>query len=480
MAKDKILKVSSYMIAPIIFLILAFAPLDLLLNQKIFLAIFSFVISLWLFTDLPLFISGILGVCLSVIFGVVSLQDGFAPFSNPIIFLFLGGFLLAKALEITKLDEALAAATLNIPWARKSAKRTVFIFLLLSFVLSMWISNTAAVAMLLPLGIGLIKRLEVNFGIDDSGFKELLLISLAYSATIGGIVTPIGSPPNVIAIGLLNNLTGQNISFLGWMLITAPIAAILFSVVYYLCIKGLPTQKLNPVDTEVDMAIVDYRSFSVDQKHVIIVFLLTVFFWVSPSIVELFVEDGSTMSVMLRNNFSSAVVGLFFASTLFLFPLKSADKILNSKHISQIDWPSLLLFGSGLSLGQILFKTGLAQIMADSITNSSGDTNIYIVLSVLILFTIFFTELASNTASANILIPIMIAIGVKNELNTLLIALIFALSCNSAFMLPVATPPNAIVYGTNLIRKSALMQRGFSVNILSWFILSILLIFALN
>ncbi len=480
MARDKILKVSSYMIAPIIFIILAFAPLDLLLNQKIFLAIFSFVISLWLFTDLPLFISGILGVCLSVIFGVVSLQDGFAPFSNPIIFLFLGGFLLAKALEITKLDETIAAITLNIPWARKSAKRTVFIFLSLSFVLSMWISNTAAVAMLLPIGIGLIKRLEVNFGITDSSFKEVLLISLAYSATIGGIVTPIGSPPNVIAIGLLNNLTGQNISFLGWMLITAPIALILFSIVYYLCIKRLPSEKLDVDKNEIDMRMFDFHTFSVNQKYVITVFLLTVFFWISPSIVELFVEEGSSMSVVLKNNFSSAVVGLFFASTLFLFPLKSADKILNSRHISQIDWPSLLLFGSGLSLGQILFNTGLAQIMADSITSLSGDTNIYFVLSLLIIFTIFFTELASNTASANILIPIMIAIGVKNELNTILIALIFALSCNSAFMLPVATPPNAIVYGTNLIRKGTLIRRGFLINIMSWVIFSIVIALALK
>lgn len=480
MAKENLLKVSSYLIAPCLMIILIFAPIDLILTQKVFLAIFSFVVSLWLFTDLPLFISGILGVCLSVITGVVGVHEAFAPFANPIIFLFLGGFLLAKALEITKLDEALASITLNVSWARKSARRTVFLFLLLSFVLSMWISNTAAVAMLLPLGIGLLKRLEVNFGIEDTGFKELLLISLAYSATIGGIVTPIGSPPNVIAIGFLNNLTGENISFLAWMLITAPIALLLFSFIVYRCIKKLPSSNEEVKDQAINMTIVDYKNFSTEQNHVIFVFLLTVFFWISPSVIELFVESGSPLSKILSNNFSSAVVGLFFASTLFLFPLRSADKILNSKHISQIDWPSLLLFGSGLSLGKILFDIGLAEVLATSIINMSGDTALYIVLSSLILFTIFFTELASNTASANILIPIMIAISVKNGLNSILIALIFALSCNSAFMLPVATPPNAIVYGTNMVNKSSLMRQGIAVNILSWIVLSVLLVLAIK
>lgn len=478
MAIEKLLKISSYLVAPIIFLLLAFAPLDLMINQKIFLAIFSFVISLWLLTDLPLFISGILGVCLSVILGVTGVQEAFAPFASPIIFLFLGGFLLAKALEVTKLDETIAAVTLNISWARKSAKRTVFLFLLLSFILSMWISNTAAVAMLLPLGLGLLKRLEATFGIEGERFKELLLISLAYSATIGGNVTPIGSPPNIVAIGFLSNLTGQTISFLAWMLITAPIALVLFSIVYYRCVKEMPIADKSLILSHKKM-IVDYRSFSINQKHVVVVFSLTVFFWIFPAVVELFIEKGSSVSQILSNNLSSSVVGLFFASTLFLFPLKSPEKILTSKHISQIDWPSLLLFGSGLSLGKILFNTGLAEIMAQAVTSMSGDTAIVILLSILVLFTIFFTELASNTASANILIPIMIAVSLKNNLNSMIVALVFALACNSAFMLPVATPPNAIVYGTNQIKKKTLMAQGLLMNIISWVLFSVILIFAL-
>ncbi len=479
MAKERTLKILSYLIAPIIFLVLAVAPIDLLVSQKIFLAIFSFVISLWLFTDLPLFIPGILGVCLSVIFGIVPVNEAFAPFASPIIFLFLGGFLLAKALEITNLDETLASFTLNISWARKSAKRTVFVFLLLCSVLSMWISNTAAVAMLLPLGIGLLKRLEINFGLKDERFSEILLISLAYSATIGGNITPIGSPPNIIAIGFLNNLTGINISFLGWMLMTTPVSIILFSIVYLRCIKTLPNEKGEFVPASHPREIEDYRNFSTNQKYVISIFLLTVFFWISPSIVGLFSSEGSALTTFLNNNLSSAVVGLFFASLLFLFPIKSADKILNSSHISQIDWPSLLLFGSGLSLGKILFKTGLAQVMADTIMMSAGNLSIFIVLTLLLLFTIFFTELASNTASANILIPIMIALGESRGENTMIVAVLFALACNSAFMLPVATPPNAIVFGTNLIKKQSLMSHGFLINILSWILFTTILVFAL-
>ncbi|EQC43692.1 transporter, DASS family [Bacteriovorax sp. Seq25_V] len=343
----------------------------------------------------------------------------------------------------------------------------------------MWISNTAAVAMLLPLGIGLLKRLEVNFGIKDSKFSEVLLISLAYSATIGGNITPIGSPPNIIAIGFLSNLTGTNISFLGWMLITAPISILLFAIVYYQCIKLLPDQLENKLQETEKKTIVDYRLFSTAQKYVVAIFILTVFFWISPSVIGLFTSAGTPLHHFLNSNISAAVVGLFFASTLFLFPINSADKILTSDHVSQIDWPSLLLFGAGLSLGKILFNTGLAQIMADTITSAAGNMSVFFILSFLILFTIFFTELASNTASANILIPIMIALGETQGVNTMIVAVLFALACNSAFMLPVATPPNAIVFGTNLISKKSLMSHGLWINITSWLIFSLILIFAI-
>lgn len=170
------------------------------------------------------------------------------------------------------------------------------------------------------------------------------------------------------------------------------------------------------------------------------------------------------------------MVGLIFASLLFMFPLNKVEKILRSDHTNQIDWPSLLLFGAGLSLGAILFKTGLASLLANSLAQFSGELGPVFILCVLIFITIFFTELASNTASANIIIPVMIALSVSVGLSPLMSAFVFAMACNSAFMLPVATPPNVIVYGTQLVGKGAMFRAGFLFNMLGFALLAVMFI----
>lgn len=436
--------------------------MNLATSAKQFLAIFALVVSLWLFTNVPLFISGILGVSLAIIMGIVTPAQGFAPFADPIIFLFLGGFLLAKALENTELDKRLAYKALGNPWVQSSPKRVVFAFLFLCFILSMWISNTAAVAMLLPLSYGVLQKLKEDFNIENNAFSEQFLLALAYSATVGGNVTPIGSPPNIIAIGHLKNLADIHLGFLQWMAMALPISLIVFLFIYKRCVSHLPERPILKEQTRLD----DYRSLSVEQKYVIAVFSLTVFFWIMPNLLGLFLIEGSALFVFLKHNLSAATVGIFFASLLFLFPLKSPEKILNSTHASQVDWPSLLLFGSGLSLGKILFQTGLAKFFADSIASFSGELGTTAVIILLIFITILFTELASNTASANIIIPIMIAFCKETNISILVVAFAFALSCNSAYMLPVATPPNAIVYGTKKVNKMSMVKSGIKINIL--------------
>lgn len=474
MEVKKIFKILKYLIGPIVFFILLLAPIDIEMNQKIFLAIFSTVISFWLFSEVPLFVSGIMGVCLSVICGVVSISEAFAPFANHIIFLFMGGFLLAKALEMTRLDQALAHMAMSMPWVKNDPKKIILVFLSLSFLLSMWISNTAAVAMLLPMALGLVKKFEKDNPESSAGLKESILLALAYSATLGGNATPIGSPPNVIAIGFLHNIAHQNLSFLEWMGFTIPVSLILFVAIYKISTYHIKTRNIEIVPETSSLP--RYREFNIHQKNVVFIFSLTVFMWVAPSIIALVTTEGSTFNKFLNVNLNASVIGMFLASLLFLLPLRSADKVLKSEHITQIDWPSLLLFGSGLSLGQILFKTGLANIFATYITTVTGDLDIKIVFSLLIFITIFFTELASNTATANIILPIMLALGLQKQIDPKIISILFALSCNSAFMLPVATPPNAIVYGTNFVSKITMAKRGFVLNLLAWFIFTVILV----
>lgn len=211
------------------------------------------------------------------------------------------------------------------------------------------------------------------------------------------------------------------------------------------------------------------KVLSKKQKSVIIIFSLTVFFWIVPNLLTIIFPSGSRLSLFLRENLSPPIVGIFFASLLFLLPLSSNEKVLSRKDTSQIDWASLLLFGSGLSLGKILFKTGLSSYISSYISVLSGESGVILLLIGIIVFTIFFTELVSNTASANIIIPIMIAFSKEAGVSSLLITFVLALACNSAYMLPVATPPNVIVYGTNKVRKLYMVRNGFIFNIICAF-----------
>lgn len=457
-----------YFVAPLLFFIIINSELAVDHKAKLFFAIFSMVISLWLLTPIPLFISGLLGVCLSVLFGVVTAGEAFAPFANPVIFLFLGGFLIARALEKTKLDQRIAAEFLAHPWVSVSAKRNVLVFLGLSFILSMWISNTAAVAMLLPISYGVIKKLEENYGIKDEKFNEKLLIALAFSATVGGNVTPIGSPPNAIALGLLEKLTGNQISFLEWMLLATPISLILFFVIYKRCVSHLPESKPLIKDATEDLS---FSHYTKKQKYVMFIFFLAVTLWVVPSIIGLFLSENDELYTFLTTNLSASIVSMFCASLLFLIPFDNKEKILESNDISQIDWSSLLLFGAGLSLGTILFKTGGAQYLMDLIKDVSSFMGPMMIIAILLMFTIFFTEIASNTATANIILPVVIAFGIEFDLSTTSLALCFALACSCAFMLPVATPPNAIVYGSKRVSKIAMIKSGLTLNLIGLVIL---------
>jgi len=464
-----LLKKLSYLLWPTALIFIYLSPVELAAESRHFLAIFSLVVYLWLCTSVPLFVSGVFGVCLCVLFGVSSTTDAFAPFGHPIIFLFLGGFIFARALEVTELDQRLAYKAISNSWVQRSPQRVVLVFLALSFTLSMWISNTAAVAMLLPMSYGVLKKLKKDFSIESSRFDEALLLGLAYSATVGGNVTPIGSPPNLIAIGHLKTLLNADIGFLEWMAMALPFSLIVFFFVYKSCIKHLPKTSIVAEPEKIQ----SYRRMTKEQKYVAATFSFTVFLWIFPSLLTLTLDPVSTFSLFIKNNLTTPIIGILFACTLFVFPLGDKKKVLTSNDISQIDWSSLLLFGSGLSLGKILFDTGLAKNLALFIAQSSGEISVIVLLIGLVVFTVLFTELASNTASANILIPIMLAISEQMKLNSTILAFCLALACNSAFMLPVATPPNIIVYGTNRVAKVSMMRAGMKLNIICAFLLGL-------
>jgi sodium-dependent dicarboxylate transporter 2/3/5 len=449
-------------IGPLLFFIIYNLDLSIDSKAQTFLAIFSWTVSQWFLTRVPLFITGLLGVTTSILFGVVPASEAFTPFSNPIIFLFLGGFLFAKALEVMRFDRKISIWLLTSKFFQGSFKKTMFGVFSLTAIFSMWVSNTATTAMMLPIVLGIIKSLEI----EDDKIKSSILLGMAYSATIGGLGTPIGSPPNMIAIGMLKDLANIDFSFFQWFLSFIPIV-----VVYIFGLTWWIDKKVSKTNFNFDeVTLVKEEKFEKLNKHeffVIFLFVMTVFFWFSPSIISFVLGSEHKLSIFLKERLDAGVVSVFFASLLFIFPLKDKIKILDLKDAKDIDWPSLVLFGSGLSLGGILFKTGLANIAGDILISSFGNGSSIVLLMTLVIFTIFMTEVASNTAAANILIPIVIASASSTNISVLALVLAVTASCNMAFMLPVATPPNAIIYGSGEVKIGDMIKTGMWFNIIS-------------
>ncbi|MCT4641775.1 MAG: DASS family sodium-coupled anion symporter [Bacteriovoracaceae bacterium] len=429
-------------------------------QQTLFLIIFSFIIWGWLLTKVDLYVTGVLGVCLCVFAGLIDTKEAFSSFSHPLIYLFLGGFLVAKGFENQQLDKKIAIKILNLPLVKGNAIRSIFALILTSGFFSMWISNTAVTALMLPICLSVMSNID---GLTRRS-KGFILLMIAYASSIGGITTPVGSTPNIIAMALLKENLNIEIGFLEWMLQMLPITVscllilLIFIIINMkhlkLSIKSHPQNKRKLIESSSDF-------------FALLCFCLMIILWFLPSFIS-----------ALKPYLHPGVVALFFGFILFLLPFKKP--ILKSNDILSIDWPSLLLFGSGLAIGKVFFKSQLALIIAQFISANILGENIYFTLILLVAFTIFATELASNTATANVLVPIVISLGGQSPSNSIMYTSAIAIACSLAFMLPVSTPPNIIVYGTKKIKLNDMIKTGFFLNIIFILVISTLVYFTLS
>ena len=465
-----LIKIALPLLGPLFFFI--FLNLDLGLNdtQTTYLAIFIFVVYNWLIAWLPLFVTGFLGVGLTILFGVESSVVALSSFANPIIFLFLAGFLFAKAMNETGLDKRISLMILGKSFIAKSFDRLLFCLLALTFFFSMWVSNTATTAMMLPIMLGTANSLNIK----DSKTLGYMLLGLAYASSIGGLGTPVGSPPNIIAIGMLSELANIQVSFVQWTLYGTPLALVFLLIIFLYIKSKIPFENKHIDASYLRNEAARLPPISSGEKWLIFLFVLLIGGWFLPGLLNgLFGLDYPFFKV-LDSRMEAGAVGMVLASFLFICPFGADSKLLGVQDVKDIDWPSLLLFGSGLALGKILFSVGLAQIAGTFIVENVAGASVLVLFLVLTYFTIFFTELASNTATANIIIPIVIAAASLFSINPILLAMAVALSCSLAFMLPVATPPNAIVYGSGKVDIKVMMKFGFILNIIFGFIIAML------
>ncbi len=435
---------------PILTFIIYLLSSDLLPNQRIFLSIFSFVIYQWIFSSIPLYITGLLGIASCIILNLASAKVLFASFGSPIIFLFLGGFLLAKAFNNVGLDKRISLFLLTRNWVNGSLTKLLFLLMSLTAVFSMWISNTATTAMMLPLTLGTLKSLKI----EDKKAIGLILICIAYSASIGGVATPIGSTPNIVAIGMLDEFLNIKVNFLGWMKLGLPASILFFSILFITAKFKLKNIKQDINNEHLCNEYKKLPTPSIFELYTFLCFLLAVILWLVPSILKLF-------NYTIPLGLNTGAVAIFCATLLFVFPLRTGRKVLINNDLKDIDWGSLLLFGSGLALGKILFDLKLANMAGAFLIQSVQGFHLWFVIFILILFVLMSTELSSNTASANIIIPIVLAMANELGLDPTYLALGIGITCSLAFMLPVATPPNAIVYGSQMVEKVQMAKTGF-------------------
>jgi len=402
---------------------------------------------LWLTEAIPLTITALLVPVLAVLLGVFPLKEALSEFANPILYLFLGGFTLAAALAHQGLDTLLAQRVLLL--ARGRLDLGALLLFLISAGLSMWISNTATTAMMMPLAMGLAHRLDPE---QDRPTLVFLLLGVAYSASIGGIGTLVGSPPNAIAAAQLG------MSFTDWLLFGLPVVVLLWPVAILLLWWGLkPRLKVR---FELEQTPLVWTS---GRRLTLLIFALTVLGWI----------------------FSAPLAGWLggiaqFDSLIALLAVVAVavSGVARWQDINQAtDWGILLLFGGGLTLSAVLSQTGTSAFLADQIALALQGAHPFAILLLLAAFVVFLTELTSNTATAALLIPLFISVAVPLQVSPVVMAVLIAVGASCAFMLPVATPPNAIVFASGLIRQREMMRVGLRLNLVFSILLACLAYF---
>ncbi|WP_345013021.1 DASS family sodium-coupled anion symporter [Pseudaeromonas paramecii] len=390
---------------------------------------------LWLTEAIPLTITALLVPVLAVLLGVFPLKEALSEFANPILYLFLGGFTLAAALAHQGLDTLLAQRVLQLAGGRLDAG--ALLLFLITAGLSMWISNTATTAMMMPLALGLGHRLDPE---QDRPTLVFLLLGVAYSASIGGIGTLVGSPPNAIAAAQLG------MSFTDWLLFGLPVVLLLWPVAIALLWWGLKPRLRVRFELE-PMPMV----WTLGRRLTLLIFALTVLGWI----------------------FSAPLAAWFggiaqFDSLIALLAVVAiaVSGVARWQDINQAtDWGVLLLFGGGLTLSAVLSQTGTSAFLADQIALALQGAHPFAILLLLAGFVVFLTELTSNTATAALLIPLFISVAVPLQVSPVVMAVLIAVGASCAFMLPVATPPNAIVFASGFIRQREMMQVGLRLNL---------------
>jgi sodium-dependent dicarboxylate transporter 2/3/5 len=464
-------KITGLVLGPLLFFIISHLNyLDSLSPEawKV-LGVAAWMVTWWITEATPMAVAALLPIILFPALDVFELAEATAPYASPIIFLFMGGFFIALGLEEHGLHKRLA---LNlVKFTGTSANGIILGFMLATGFLSMWISNTASAIMMLPIAVTVIALIRQKIN-DKKGldlFSLSLMLGIAYSANIGGMATIIGTPPNVVFVGYAKQLLNIEIDFSKWILIGIPISSLLLLLTFLFLTRVLYRNKLGKmasVSKLLDSELSKLGKMEREEKIVAFIFGLTAFMWIFK------LPINALLGTAILNDTATAMIG---GILIFTVPvdMKKGYSLVSWEVTKRLPWGILLLFGGGMTLAKAMETTGLINVIADMVAqNPMSSLFVYLIL---IASMLFLTELMSNVALATMYLPVVIAIANGLEINPLLLSIPVAMAASCAFMLPIATPPNAIVFSSGHIQMKQMVKTGFVLNILS---VSILLVAA--
>jgi len=451
-------------LGPILFLLIYNLPWTLISPEadKV-IAVATWMILWWITETVSISVTSLIPLTFFPLVGIMDIKTVAANYGSPIVFLFFGGFVMALALEKVNLHKRIALNIVKLTGT--TPDKVILGFMIATAFLSMWISNTATTVVMLPIGLSVIELLKKDangFTKGDKNFALALMLGIAYAANVGGIATIIGTPPNTVMVGFMEQQYQADISFIQWMTMGVPFSLLMITIIYLVLVKlvypnGLSTDQ--GTTQIIDQKLAALGPMQPLEKRVLLIFILAMLFWIlRRSINEWFPFL----------SFSDAGISLLAAFAMFTLPFKySADQfILQWEDTQKLPWGILILFGGGLALASGLAQVGIIDLIGQSVSQNVS-LSLLLVGAILIAIMLFMTELMSNVALVAIFAPMVagVAIGLEVDMLHLLIPVTMASSC--AFMLPMATPPNAIVFASGYIKVKEMARAGIVLNLIS-------------
>ncbi len=451
-----------------IFVALMIAPLPVDVQIKRTLAVLALCAVWWGTEAISIYATSLVPAVLLPLLGILPLQETLSQYANRLVFLFLGGFIIARSMMKWGIDRRLALAILGRVGG--DSKMLVLYFMGLTAFLSAFLSNTATTAMMLPIALAILTNSQLK---AESRYGTVLLLGIAYAATIGGVATLVGTPPNVLLAGFSQSLLGREITFFEWLKVGLPFAVVMLPLTWwFLWWSHKPKVKTITGGEALEEERKALGPVSQGGKYTIVAFVMVAFLWLTRPFWDVIPLP---FMATLQARFDDSLIAISCALLLFIVPtnIRKWEFPLVWADTRAVSFGTLYLFGGGLALGKGLFESGTAQWIAGSLS-LSGTIHPLLLILVIAVIASFLSEIASNTAVANMMIPILIAVSAAIGVPPYLLAIPATVACSNVFMLPVSTPPNAIVYGSGKIDISDMFRTGLKLHLIGIVVMTLL------